>query len=213
MTANDQGIYVCRATNALGQAETNAQVEVIVRNNVVTESEHEASMAQISYLESDKPGQHVQEEQAVRQPPNFSKPLRDVEVMEGQNVHLEARLLPTGDSTMKLEWTMDGRPLKTGHKFRPAYDFDYVALDLLQVYPEESGLYKCVARNAYGQAETSARVKVAGKPQVRSSSPDLYFHKLHSVLHSSLHLHFFNVFPTHGFSPCPLSRPLFPPRL
>ena len=23
-----------------------------------------------------------------------------------------------------------------GHRFRPAYDFDYVALDLLSVYPE-----------------------------------------------------------------------------
>ena len=53
--------------------------------------------------------------------------------------------------------------IRTGHKYRPAYDFDYVALDLLQVYPEESGVYKCTARNAYGQAETSATVKVVGK--------------------------------------------------
>lgn len=135
-----------------------------------------------SYLETEKK-HHLEEEAVVRQPPNFTKPLRDVEVAEGKNVHLEARLLPTGDSTMKLEWTVDGRPLKsgeipystvslillinqfirTGHKYRPAYDFDYVALDLLQVYPEESGVYKCTARNAYGQAETSATVKVVGK--------------------------------------------------
>ena len=53
--------------------------------------------------------------------------------------------------------------MSTGHKYRPAYDFDYVALDLLQVYPEENGVYKCTARNAYGQAETSATVKVVGK--------------------------------------------------
>ena len=53
--------------------------------------------------------------------------------------------------------------LSAGHKYRPAYDFDYVALDLLQVYPEENGVYKCTARNAYGQAETSATVKVVGK--------------------------------------------------
>ena len=50
-----------------------------------------------------------------------------------------------------------------GHKFRPAYDFDYVALDLLSVYPEESGVYTCHARNAYGEAQTSATVKVSGK--------------------------------------------------
>ena len=66
-----------------------------------------------SYLETEKK-HHLEEEAVVRQPPNFTKPLRDVEVAEGKNVHLEARLLPTGDSTMKLDWTVDGRPLKSG---------------------------------------------------------------------------------------------------
>ena len=70
-------------------------------------------ISQNSYLETEKK-HHLEEEAVVRQPPNFTKPLRDVEVAEGKNVHLEARLLPTGDSTMKLEWTVDGRPLKSG---------------------------------------------------------------------------------------------------
>ena len=70
-------------------------------------------MYSTSYLETEKK-HHLEEEAVVRQPPNFTKPLRDVEVAEGKNVHLEARLLPTGDSTMKLEWTVDGRPLKSG---------------------------------------------------------------------------------------------------
>ena len=50
-----------------------------------------------------------------------------------------------------------------GHKIRPAYDFDYVALDLLTIYAEEGGVYTCHARNAYGEAETSASVKVSRK--------------------------------------------------
>ena len=50
-----------------------------------------------------------------------------------------------------------------GHRFRPAYDFDYVALDLLSVYPEDSGVYTCHARNAYGEAVTSATIKIVGK--------------------------------------------------
>ena len=53
--------------------------------------------------------------------------------------------------------------LFTGHKIRPAYDFDYVALDLLTIYAEEGGVYTCHARNAYGEAETSASVKVSRK--------------------------------------------------
>ena len=50
-------------------------------------------------------------------PPKFTKLLKNVETMEGQNVHLEARLSPTGDSTMKVEWTVNGKPLKTGNLF------------------------------------------------------------------------------------------------
>lgn len=50
----------------------------------------------------------------------------------------------------------------SGHKFRPAYDFDYVGLDLLAVYPEDAGVYQCTARNAYGEAVTSATVKING---------------------------------------------------
>ena len=48
----DGGTYVCRASNALGQSETSASVKVIAKSNVITETEHEAAMQQISYLES-----------------------------------------------------------------------------------------------------------------------------------------------------------------
>lgn len=51
----------------------------------------------------------------------------------------------------------------TGHRFRPAYDFDYVALDLLSVYPEDSGVYTCQARNTLGEAVTSCSVRVIGR--------------------------------------------------
>ena len=50
----------------------------------------------------------------------------------------------------------------SGHKIKPQYDFDFVALDLLSVYPEDSGTYTCTARNALGEATSSATVKIAG---------------------------------------------------
>jgi titin len=61
--------------------------------------------------------------------------------------------------------------LLEGHRFRPAYDFDYVALDLLSVYPEDSGVYTCHARNAYGEAVSSATIKIFGESAVRLKSP------------------------------------------
>ena len=113
--AQDNGQYVCRATNQLGQAETSARVEVHIQSNIVTESEHEVAMQQINYLESSQQITQQVVEQEVKQPPQFVKPLKNVDTAEGQNVHLEARLLPTGDSTMNIEWTLNGNPLKTGN--------------------------------------------------------------------------------------------------
>merc|ERR1711963_347845 len=123
-------------------------------------------MQQINYLETSQQVTQQVVEQEVKQPPQFVKPLKNVDTAEGQNVHLEARLLPTGDSTMNVEWTLNGKPLKTGHKIRPAYDFDYVALDLLTIYPEDSGIYTCHARNAYGEAQSSATIKVQAEADV-----------------------------------------------
>lgn len=112
--AQDNGQYVCRATNQLGQAETSATVQVHVQSNIVTESEHEVAMQQINYLETSQQVTKQVVEQEVKQPPQFVKPLKNVDAVEGQNVHLEGRLLPTGDSTMNVEWTLNGKPLKTG---------------------------------------------------------------------------------------------------
>ena len=162
VTSLDAGQYVCRASNKLGEASTQAEVRVLAKSNIVTETEHESAMQQISYLESEKV-KKTDEEETAKVAPAFTKPLKNVESMEGQNIHLEARLSPTGDSTMKVEWTFNGKPLGHGHRFRPAYDFDYVALDLLSVYPEDSGVYTCHARNAYGEAVSSATIKIAGE--------------------------------------------------
>ena len=172
VTQLDQGQYTCRASNKLGEAATQATVQVLARSNVITETEHESAMQQISYLESEKV-KLVSEEEAVKVAPTFTKPLKNIEAPEGQNIHLEARLSPTGDSTMRVEWTVNGKPLKTGHRFRPAYDFDYVALDVLSVYPEDSGVYTCHARNAYGEAVSSATIKIIGELALLCFVPSL----------------------------------------
>lgn len=49
-----------------------------------------------------------------------------------------------------------------GHRFRPAFEFDYVALDILSVYAEDSGVYTCKATSSLGQAVTSCTVKCTG---------------------------------------------------
>ena len=51
------------------------------------------------------------EEEKPTEPPKFSHPLRDIEIIEGTRAHFEAKLTPLGDATMKVEWLIDGKPL------------------------------------------------------------------------------------------------------
>jgi hypothetical protein len=95
--------------------------------------------------------------------PSFTRPLHNIETMEGTNIHLECRLQPVGDPSMRVEWFVNGVPIKTGHRFRPAHEFDYVALDLLGVYATDSGVYTCQARNQLGEAITSCSVRILAK--------------------------------------------------
>ncbi|CAH0765342.1 unnamed protein product [Bemisia tabaci] len=164
VTAIDSGEYTVRATNHLGSAHTSACVRVTSRSDIITESQNESALEQIQYLEEgSRHHQYITEDSTIMQPPQFTKSLHNIETVEGTNVHLECRLQPVGDSSMKVDWFVNGRPVRIGHRFRPAYDFDYVALDLLCVYPEDSGVYTCQARNQLGEAVTSCSVRIIAK--------------------------------------------------
>lgn len=75
--------------------------------------------------------------------PVFTVPLSNVDSLrEGENVHFEARVVPTDDPKLKIEWYWNGKPLKTGSRFRTFCDFGFVILEISPVYPEDSGACK-----------------------------------------------------------------------
>lgn len=163
-TSLDSGEYTVRATNHLGSAHTSSCVRVIGRSDIITDTQNEMSLEQIQLLEDASRRHHqANEDITVLQAPQFTRALHNIETVEGTNVHLECRLQPVGDPTLKVEWFVNGNPLKFGHRFRPAHDFDYVALDLLGVYAIDSGVYTCQARNQLGEAVTSCSVRVIAK--------------------------------------------------
>lgn len=163
-TTLDSGEYTVRATNQLGSAHTSACVRIIGRSDIVTDTQNELSLEQIQQLEdASRYRRQMAEDITVHQAPQFTRPLHNIETVEGTNIHLECRLQPTGDPSMLIDWFVNGVPVKTGHRFRPAYEFDYVALDLLSVYAADSGVYTCQARNQLGEAVTSCSVRVIAK--------------------------------------------------
>ena len=95
-------------------------------------------------------------EKNAPRPPRFTMPLEArLELREFQPAHLESRLVPIGDPAMNVEWFKDGQPIRIGTRFRPTYEFSYVALDILWSYPEDSGTYYAVATNLVGTDSTS----------------------------------------------------------
>ena len=79
---------------------------------------------------------------------------------EGQSAHVECRLEPYPDPSMKVEWFHNGKPLTSGSRFRTIYDFGFCALDLLQAVSEDSGTYECRATNKIGTSSSTIDITV-----------------------------------------------------
>lgn len=52
------------------------------------------------------------QEDVISQAPVFTQPMRDIRTVENQAAHFEARLIPVGDSKLKVEWLRNGVPIQ-----------------------------------------------------------------------------------------------------
>ena len=104
------------------------------------------------------------EEDGVASAPVFVVPLQGkTQLIEGQNVHMECRIEPYPDSSLRVEWFHNDKPLPFGNRWRTSYDFGFAALDILGSYPEDSGRYTLKAINVLGSSESHIDVKVTCK--------------------------------------------------
>lgn len=80
---------------------------------------HRGVVEKAPYLESKKftePQYDIEE--ISKSKPIFVQPLSDpAPVNEGKNIHLECRLEPMGDPTMRVEWFQNGKPVTVGKNY------------------------------------------------------------------------------------------------
>jgi hypothetical protein len=100
-------------------------------------------------------------------PPKFKTHFKaQLNLRERDTAHYSAKLIPIGDPTMKIEWLRNGEPLRSAARYEIKYDFGFVSLNLLWTYPEDDGIYECVATNAVGQDKTRAELKCKGNRSI-----------------------------------------------
>uniref|UniRef100_A0A913I9R6 Ig-like domain-containing protein n=1 Tax=Strongyloides stercoralis TaxID=6248 RepID=A0A913I9R6_STRER len=159
----DSGTYTCLAVNKNGEARSSTKFFVQPKNSIISTTHHPTSVEKIAELEAPKPVLPDAPE-PEKQPPQFVKPLSTVEgesltASEGDNVYLEAQIIPTDDNSITYEWYLNDKPLKNGHRFVISHDFGFVALNILYIYPEDSGTYTLVVRNPAGEAKSSIDIQ------------------------------------------------------
>ena len=101
--------------------------------------------------------------QCTFQAPVFTCPMRDSQVTEGTAAHFEAKLMPVGDSKLRVDWLKDGRPIAASNRMSTLHDFGFVAFDLKYTRPDDTGVYTCRAVNQLGEAVINANLQARHK--------------------------------------------------
>lgn len=90
---------------------------VTAKGSIYTDTLHEEGLQKIRALEE----HYVPEKEEPAIPvtrPVFITPLKSVEIVEGQPIHLECKLEPVNDPKLKVEWYVNGIEIKSG-KYLP----------------------------------------------------------------------------------------------
>lgn len=158
----DSGEYSCRATNEFGEAVTSCIMNCIGKSSVILESQlpndRKNTIVKLSEIEN----LHRQSlaNDSFGNPPEFIKAPDDVTVPENSLAHFKCQLLPINDSSIRVEWFHNGKPLLAGNRVKTIHDFGFVILEIANCCQRDSGLYTCKAVNRHGEATISCKLRI-----------------------------------------------------
>lgn len=95
--------------------------------------------------------------------PQFTQPLKAIEVVEGNPVRLKCRMTGTPEPT--AEWFKNGTPVQLSRRIKADIIGDMCQLSFTETNTDDSGDYKCVVKNDLGSASTEGELLVT-KPIV-----------------------------------------------
>jgi len=95
-------------------------------------------------------------------PPVFVWELQSQKVMDGDETRFVGKV--RGIPMPEVTWYHDGKVVYDNPDFRTSYNKETgeVVLFIVEVFPQDTGVYECVAVNRYGRASTQAQLAVEG---------------------------------------------------
>merc|ERR1719210_1870841 len=148
-------------------------------NMVQQQREQDPEVIYLKHVErSAQQQQKVEAEESRYGPPSFTTPLNDLMIMEGEKAHLDAKVAPVGDPSIKVEWYCNGQTISASSRVNTACQFGFVSLDMLNTTISDSGEYICVVSNNAGTTQSSCRVVVQPR---KDMEPDFYSQGIRQV--------------------------------
>lgn len=96
-------------------------------------------------------------------PPEFTVGLKSLNIGDGERLTLQCQV--AGDPEPQVAWYKDGKKLESNDFVDLKYKYGLATLKIEEVYPEDAGEYKCIAKNYINSAETVCTLKVKRKFQ------------------------------------------------
>lgn len=98
---------------------------------------------------------------AASSPPEFTVALKSLNIGDGERLTLQCQV--AGDPEPQVTWYKDGKKLESNDFVDLKYKYGLATLKVEEVYPEDAGEYKCIAKNYVNSAETVCTLKVKRK--------------------------------------------------
>ena len=127
-------------------------------------AENKVGLSRPSELIIDIPNDIPKEVEAQLAKPVLLEPLKDVRASRGDIAYFDARV--SSNQPLDIKWFFDERPFRSLDAFSKVKN-DYIELAINGVEVSNEGVYKLVAKNAYGEVRSEARLIVLKKPEIK----------------------------------------------
>ena len=156
LSARDEGVYTCKAVNDAGEAVVFTTVKCGDHTDIDLDTKHPRGKEGLQALSTFEAKVQLPDDEASEkesnEAPKFVQAFNNVTVSEGDKAFFEAKLEPKADSSIKLDWTFNGKPLQESSRYKKVHSFGIVILEIGNVSSTDAGSYMCTATNKAGIA-------------------------------------------------------------